>query len=95
MPKYEMLQNPNFEPTNAKEHLPGWQLVGEPSQVDRRSGRDQAARWQDLPVLAESRQRHRDDRKQLVSHAADRATRDVGLRSRRERRADDGNAARV
>jgi hypothetical protein len=33
MPRYEMLQNPNFEPTNAKEHLPGWQLVGEPNQV--------------------------------------------------------------
>jgi hypothetical protein len=33
MPRYEMLQNPNFEPINAKEHLPGWQPIGEPSQV--------------------------------------------------------------
>jgi hypothetical protein len=33
MPRYETLQNPDFEPTDAKEHLPGWQLIGEPSQV--------------------------------------------------------------
>ncbi len=34
MPRYEALQNPDFEPTNAKNHLPGWQLVGEPSQIN-------------------------------------------------------------
>lgn len=36
IPRYETLQNPDFEPINAREHLPGWELIGEPSQVAAR-----------------------------------------------------------
>jgi len=32
-PRYATLQNPDFEPTSAGQHLPGWQLVGAPNQV--------------------------------------------------------------
>ncbi len=32
-PRYAALRNPNFEPGVGIEHLPGWQSIGEPSQM--------------------------------------------------------------
>lgn len=32
-PQYSVLRNPSFEPINAGEQLPGWRLVGDPSQT--------------------------------------------------------------